>query len=92
MIPGHERRGDQTIRRDAPVAPQVAMYMLFSETVQQGRQASLFDVQDAFLAGRKNERDIHIKPLREGTPGVPPGALLRFKKGAFGFPEAPRLW
>ena len=57
VIPGHELRGDQTVRRDAPVAPQVAIYMLFSDAVQQGWQASLFDVQDAFVVGRKNRKD-----------------------------------
>ena len=77
VIPGDELRGDQTIRRDAPVAPQVAMYMLFSDAVQQGWQASLFDVQDAFLV---NERDIYIKPPREGIPGVPPRALLNSRE------------
>ena len=88
LAPGHELRRDQTIRRDAPVAPQVAMYMLCSDAIQEGWKVSLFDVQDAFSAGQKNERDVHIKPPREGIPGVPPGSLLRFEKGTFGFPEA----
>ena len=68
------------------------MYMLFSDAVQEGWKSKLFDVQDAFLVGRKNERDFYIKPPREGIPGVPPGSLLRFKKGAFARPETPRLW
>ena len=78
VVPGHELGRDQRIRRDAPVAPQVALYMLFSDAVQDGWKVSLFDVQDAFLVGWKNER-------------VPTGSPLRFKKGAFGFPEAARL-
>ena len=66
VVPEHELRRDQTIRRYAPVAPQVAMYMLFSDAVQAGWKVNLLDVPDAFLVGRKNERDVCIKPPREG--------------------------
>ena len=79
LVPGHELRGDQTIRHDSPVAPQVVMYMLFSDVVQEGWPVSFFDVQDAFLVGRKNERYLYQAARRRESRSTP-GSLLRFKE------------
>lgn len=50
------------------------------------------DCKTVFLTGKQHDRDIYVRPPSDGLPGVPPGALLKLVKGAYGLREAPRLW
>ena len=91
VVAGHLSPKDGT-RTDAPVAPQVALYLLFSLAANFDWPLGTFDVSDAFPTGKKNERKLYVRPPREGIRGVPNGSLLELVKGVFGFPESPRLW
>ena len=91
VVPGHLAPKDDT-RTDAPVAPQVALYLLFSLAANFDWPLGTFDVGDAFLTGKKNERKLYVRPPREGIRGVPNGSLIELVKGVFGLPESPRLW
>ena len=80
------------MRTDALVAPQVFIYMLFSYAVNHDWTVWTWDVKDAFLTGKMVNREIYVRPPREGIPGVPWGALIQLLIGAFGLAESPRLW
>jgi hypothetical protein len=79
-------------RTDAPTAPQLAFHLLMSYAVRRRWRLRTFDVKTAFLSGKSHNRDIYMRPPKEGLPGVPPGSLLKILKGAYGLREAPRLW
>ena len=83
---------DPAMRTDAPVAPQVFIYMLFSYAVNHDWTVWTWDVKDAVLTGKMVNREIYVRPPREGILGVPWGALIQLLKGAFGLAESPRLW
>ena len=83
---------DGGFRTDSPTSPQVAFHVLCSEAVIRGWRLATFDVKTAFLSGDTQEREIYVRPPRDGLPGVPDGALLQPLKGVFGLKEAPRLW
>ena len=53
---------------------------------------STFDVSAAFLRGDEMTEEVYFRPPREGLPDVPPGSLIKAKKGIFGLRVAPRLW
>jgi len=75
---------DGGFRTDSPTAPQVAFHLLCSEAVQRQWRLASFDVKTAFLSGEAQEREIYVRPPREGLPGVKPGSLLQPLKGVFG--------
>ena len=51
-----------------------------------------FDCKSAFLTGKQTDRELYVKPPKEGLNGVPWGSLIKLIKGAYGLREAPRLW
>ena len=83
---------DGGFRTDSPTSPQVAFHVLCSEAAIRGWRLATFDVKTAFLSGDTQEREIYVRPPRDGLPGVPAGSLLQPLKGVFGLKEAPRLW
>ena len=83
---------DGGFRTDSPTSPQVAFHLLCSEAVQRHWKLTTFDVKTAFLSGEQQEREIYVRPPKDGLPGVPADALLQPLKGVFGLKEAPRLW
>jgi hypothetical protein len=91
VVPGH-LAPKEDIRTDAPVAPQVALRTLFSLAAVWSWPLGTFDVADAFLSGKENERKLYVRPPKEGVRGVPQGALIELVKGVFGLKESPRLW
>ncbi len=98
VTPGHvDPDGDVPIehggfRTDAPTASQLAFHMLCSSAVRKKWKLRSFDCKTAFLTGEAHNRELYVRPPREGLPGVPPGSLIKLIKGAYGLGEAPRLW
>ena len=91
VVPGHLAPKDEN-RTDAPIAPQVFLYMIFSWTVNCDWEMGTFDVKNAFLSGEDNPRKLYVRPPKEGIRGVPPDCLLELVKGVLGLKESPRLW
>lgn len=50
------------------------------------------DCKFASLTGKPHDRDLYVRPPKDGLPGSPLGSLLKLVKGAYGLREAPRLW
>ena len=92
VIRTHGDPDDGDFRVDAPVAPQVAMHLVFAIAASKRWTVGTFDVSSAFLTGNDHERQLYFRPPKEGLPGVPDGSLIQVKKGLFGLREAPRLW
>ena len=92
VIRPHGDPDDGDFRVDAPVAPQVAMHLVFAIAASKRWTVGTFDVSSAFLTGNDHERQLYFRPPKEGLPGVPDGSLIQVKKGLFGLREAPRLW
>jgi len=92
VVPGHVAPKEEDVRTDAPVAPQVSLYVMFALSVQKNWQVGSFDVKDAFLSGRENTRELYVRPPKEGIKGLPDGVLIQLVKGVFGLKESPRLW
>ena len=95
VLPGHFlRKGIEQgeARTDSPTFGLVAMNILLAIAAHFQWDLGSFDVESAFLTGRLMEREVYFRPPPEGLPGLPPGCLIRAKKGLFGVPEAPRLW
>ena len=96
VIPGHlqdtpsqEDGGDRT---DAPTVPQLGLHLGLSIAASKKWPGSVFDVSAAFLRGDEMTEEVYFRPPREGLPGVPPGSLIKAKKGIFGLRVAPRNW
>lgn len=82
VMPGHvDPDGEVTVeeggfRTDAPTCNPVAFNYLMSLSVRRKWRIKSFDVSNAFLSGKAQQRDICVKPPREGLPGVETGSLL----------------
>ena len=96
VLPGHLAPKSDGTRTDAPVAPQLCLYILFSIAVLMGWQVATFDVGDVFLTGMETMSRLCVRPPREGIRGVPQNTLIELRihivKGVFGLKESPRLW
>ena len=79
-------------RTDSPTASLTSTYVGLTIVAHFGWGFEGFDVEAAFLTGKKMQREVYFKPPKGGLPGLPPGCLIRAVKGLFGVPEAPRLW
>ena len=95
-VPGHlqdtpsqEDGGDRT---DAPTVPQLGLHLGLSIAASKRWPGGVFDVSAAFLRGDEMAEEVYFRPPREGLPGVPPGSLIKAKKGIFGLRVAPRNW
>ena len=71
---------DGGFRTDAPTCPQLAFHILCSLTVRRRRRMGTFDCKTAFLTGKQHDRDIYVRPPKDGLLGVPPGSLLKLVK------------
>ena len=96
VVPGHlqdspaqEEGGDRT---DAPTVPQLGLHLGLTIAASKSWKGGSFDVSAAFLRGDEMMTEVYFKPPKEGLPGVPPGSLIKAKKGIFGLRVAPRLW
>ena len=76
---------DSGFRTDAPTAPQLAFHLLCSYAVRKQWMLRSFDCKTAFLTGEKHNRELYVRPPREGLPGVPHGSLIKLIKGAYAF-------
>ena len=95
MLPGHllakgAKYGHE--RTDSPTASPTSTCVGLAIVAHFGWEFEGFDVEAAFLTGKKMSREVYFKPPKGGLPGLPAGCLLRAVKGLFGVPEAPRLW
>ena len=98
IIPGHTDPQIGLYRSDAPTTTCLAVFVVAALAVSFDWIGEVFDISSAFLSGLPMERECFARAPRDGLPGVegvkaiPPYALLRLLKAAYGLQEAPRLW
>ena len=79
-VPGHLAPKSDGTRTNAPVAPQLCLYILFSIAVLMGWQVATFDVGDAFLTCMETMSRLYVCPPREGIRGVPQNTPVELVK------------
>lgn len=98
VVPGHADPQLGEYRTDAPTVNPVSVRLLKTLAATKQWVLKVFDVSAAFLSGNKTDREVYVRSPVDGLPGtsetapIPPLALLRVLKSAYGLAEAPRLW
>ena len=75
------RQGNRT---EAPTVPQLGLHLGLSIAASKKWPGDVFDVSAAFLRGDDMIEEVYSRPPRESLLGVPPGSLIKAKKGIFG--------
>jgi len=98
VLPGHLDPQLGAFRTDSPTTSWMAVVLVTLVGLCHDMEAEIFDVASAFLSGMELDREVYCRAPADGLPAVSgmkaikPFQLLRILKGAFGLPEAPRLW
>ena len=64
-------------KTDAPTASQLSFHLMCSMAARKKWRQRTFDCKPAFLTGRDHDRELYVRPPKEGLPGVAPGSLIK---------------